>query len=89
MGFDTIVAALVQGGFAAFCGVLLVLLAWTIRRLLDELKRANEVIARNTEAFVQNTQAVQDLTTMSKDLLSLQRKTHDRLISRPCLLERD
>lgn len=73
---------IVQYGFLGFSAVLLGVVIWLIRRLLDVLEANNRVISVNTEA-------IRDLTAMTGDLLKLNRSLHDKLISRPCIAGRE
>lgn len=67
-----------QYGFLGFSVVLLGVVIWLIRKLLDVLEANNRIIAANTEA-------IRDLTRTTSDLLSLNRSLHDKIISRPCI----
>ena len=69
---------LVQYGFIGFAGVLLGIVVWLIRKLLDVLEANNRIIAANTEA-------IRELTGMTQDLLKISRSLHDKVISRPCI----
>lgn len=69
---------IVQYGFLGFSAVLLGVVIWLIRRLLEVLEANSRIIAGNTEAIL-------DLTNMTADLLKLNRSVHDKLISRPCI----
>ncbi len=68
----------VQYGFLGFSMVLLGVVIWLIRKLLDVLEANNQIIAANTEA-------IRDLTAMTSDLMKLNRSLHDKIISRPCI----
>lgn len=68
----------VQYGFLGFSVVLLGVVIWLIRKLLDVLEANNRIIAANTEA-------IRDLTNTTSDLLNLNRSLHDKIISRPCI----
>ena len=68
----------VQYGFLGFSVVLLGVVIWLIRKLLDVLEANNRIIAANTEA-------IRDLTSTTSDLLHLNRSLHDKIISRPCI----
>lgn len=75
---DWMVQPVVQYGFLGFSAVLLGVVIWLIRRLLEVLEANNRIIAANTEA-------IRDLTGMTCDLLKLHRSLHDKIISRPCI----
>ena len=79
---DWMISPIVNYGFAGFAAVLLGVVVWLIKKLLVVLERNSEVIVRNTEA-------IRDLTSMTSDLLKLNRSLHDKIISRPCIAERD
>ena len=72
------VQPVVQYGFLGFSVVLLGVVIWLIRKLLDVLAANNRIIAANTEA-------IRDLTNMTADLLKINRSLHDKVISRPCI----
>ena len=73
---------IVQYGFLGFSAVLLGVVIWLIRKLLDVLEQNSAIIAGNTEA-------IRDLASMTCDLLKLNRSLHDKLISRPCIAKRE
>ena len=75
---EWMVQPVVQYGFLGFSVVLLAVVIWLIRKLLDVLEANNRIIAANTEA-------IRDLTSMTADLLKLNRSLHDKIISRPCI----
>ena len=72
----------VQYGFLGFSVVLLGVVIWLIRKLLEVLEANNRVISANTEA-------IRDLSRMTVDLLNLNRSLHDKLISRPCIAKEE
>jgi cell division protein FtsB len=71
-----------QSGFLGFSVVLLGVVIWLIKRLLSLLDVNNQIIAANT-------QAINDLRKMTSDLLTLNRSVHDKLLSSPCIAERE
>ncbi len=75
---DWMIQPVVQYGFLGFSMVLLGVVIWLIRKLLDVLEANNRIIAANTEA-------IRDLTAMTSDLMKLSRSVHDKIISRPCI----
>lgn len=75
---EWMIQPVVQYGFLGFSVVLLGVVIWLIRKLLDVLEANNRIIAANTEA-------IRDLTGMTSDLLKLHRSLHDKIISRPCI----
>lgn len=75
---DWMLQPVVQYGFLGFSVVLLGVVIWLIRKLLDVLEANNRIIAANTAA-------IRDLMRMTDDLLTLNRSLHDKLISRPCI----
>jgi len=68
----------VQYGFLGFSVVLLGVVIWLIRKLLDVLEANNRIIAANTEA-------IRDLTNTTSDRFRFSRSLHDKIISRPCI----
>jgi hypothetical protein len=79
---DFITQPVVQYGFLGFSAVLLGVVIWLIRQLLDVLRQTNRVVASNTEA-------IRNLTGMTLDLLKLDRSLHDKIISRPCIASKE
>jgi len=75
---DILLQPLAQFGFAGFSAVLLGMVIWLTRRLLEALDRNSNVIA-------QNTAALQTLTSTVTELMALNRAIHDKIISRPCI----
>ncbi len=82
MNSDWIAQPVIQYGFLGFSAVLLGVIIWLIRKLLSVLEANNQIITANTDAIL-------DLTHMTSDLLKLDRSLHDKLISRPCIAERE
>ena len=76
------VEPIVKYGFMGFSAVLLGLVIWLISRLLA-------VLDANTRVIEANTAAIRDLTNMTSDLLKLNRSLHDKVISRPCIAQRE
>jgi hypothetical protein len=79
---DFITQPVVQYGFLGFSAVLLGVVIWLIRQLLDVLRQTNRVVASNTEA-------IRNLTGVTLDLLKLDRSLHDKIISRPCIASKE
>ena len=75
---DIVSQPAIQYGFAGFAMILLGVVIWLIRRLLD-------VLSANTSVIAANAEAIRDLTSMTADLLKLNRSLHDKIISRPCI----
>ena len=82
MNTDWVLAPLTQYGFLGLSAILLALVFWLIRKLLMVLEASNAIIAANTKA-------ISDLTNMTADLLKLNRSLHDKVISRPCIAQRE
>jgi len=82
MNSDWVLAPLTQYGFLGLSAVLLALVFWLIRKLLTVLEAANGIIAANTKA-------ISDLTHMTSDLIKLNRSLHDKIISRPCIAQKE
>ena len=79
---DWMIQPVIQYGFLGFSAVLLGVVIWLIKKLLGVLEANNRIIAANTEA-------IRDLSTMTRDLLKINRSLHDKVISRPCIAERE
>ena len=69
-----------QYGFAGFCAILMGVIVWLIRRLLDVLNQTNTVVADNTNT-------IRDLGRQNGEEFTLLRSLYDRLLTRPCLRE--
>jgi len=74
-----ILAPVIQYGFAGMSGILLVIIVWLIRRLLDVLRENNKIIAENTAA-------IRDVHKTTGEALRLTRSVHEKMLSRPCTL---
>jgi len=72
------VEPVVRYGFVGLSGVLLAIVVWLTRRLLDVLTETNRVISANT-------QAIRELTSIVRELLTLNRSIYEKLLSRPWL----
>jgi len=68
----------IQYGFAGFCGVLIGVIVWMIKRLLGVLEKNSEVISTNTNAI----QRVHDTMT---DTLDVTIEVKDILNKKPCI----
>ena len=79
---DWMIQPVIQYGFLGFSAVLLGVVIWLIRKLLGVLEANNQIITANTEA-------IRDLSQMTRDLLKVNRSLHDKIISRPCIAERE
>jgi len=71
---------IMQYGFAGLSAVLLAILVWLIKKLLDLLEKTNQIISDNTKA-------IRDVDERTIDELKLLRAIHDKLLSRPCMAE--
>ena len=78
---DQLLEPMIQYGFAGFSAVLIGIIVWLIRRLLDVLEKTNTIIAANTAA-------IRDVSKMTNDELKLLRTVHERLLQRPCMAEK-
>jgi len=70
----------VQYGFAGFSFVLLGVIFWMIRKLID-------VVSKNSEVITINTKTIESLMEHSNEGISLMRDIYERLLSRPCMME--
>jgi F0F1-type ATP synthase membrane subunit b/b' len=75
-----IFAPYIQLGFAGFAFLLVFVIVWLIRRLLNILDKTNQIIAGNTEAINRVHEASEDQKALMKDI-------RDQLFQRPCLLQ--
>lgn len=72
----------IQMGFAAFSAILLGVIIWLIKALLGILSKTNEIIAANTEA-------IKSVNETTETELTLMRDLYNKVISRPCIAERE
>ena len=79
---DWMIQPVIQYGFLGFSAVLLGVVIWLIKKLLGVLEANSRVITANTAA-------IRDLMHMTSDLLKINRSLHDKVISRPCIAERE
>ena len=70
-----------QLGFAGLSVVLLAIIVWLIRRLLGILDHNNQIIAANTHAII-------ELRKTTSEELKLVRDLREKMLQRPCLVER-
>lgn len=73
-----VMTPIVQYGFAGLCVILLVILVWLIRELLQVLKENNRVISENT-------QAIQSVDENAKNTLAVSVEVKNELLKRPCI----
>jgi len=73
-----VMTPIVQFGFAGLSVILLVILVWLIRELLQVLKENNRVIAVNT-------QAIQRVDEHSSNTLEVAIECRNKLLQRPCI----
>jgi hypothetical protein len=73
---------IVQYGFAGMSAVLVVMICWLARRLMDLLEKTSAIISANTDA-------IRTLTRRSEENARLYADLRDRLLSRPCLSMQD
>lgn len=74
----SIMNPVMQWGFAGLSVVLLIILVWLIRELLQVLKDNNAVIATNT-------QAIQKVDKRCEDTLNVAIEVKDELYKKPCI----
>jgi hypothetical protein len=67
-----------QWGFAGLAAILLVIIVWMIKKLLEQLANSNAIIAENT-------MVIRELTRLTTDELILLRGINDELLKRPCI----
>lgn len=75
---NNIMTPVMQYGFAGLSAVLLGILVWLIRELLEVLKETNNVIAINT-------QAIKNVDGNSQAALKVGIEVKDELYKRPCI----
>lgn len=74
----SIMNPLIQWGFAGLCIILLGILVWLIRQLLEVLKENNRVIAMNT-------QAIGKVGITADSTLEVAVELKNELLRRPCI----
>ncbi len=84
----TLFAPMMQYGFGGLVLILLAIVVWLFKQQIALQREGHAVIDRNTKALNGNTVAINDLETLAKDQIALQRDIHDKLLSRPCLVEK-
>lgn len=72
----------IQWGFAGFCLALLAFVFWLVKTRTVSGKDLTTVISEHTSA-------VREQTRLLTELLQLNRKIHNRLLARPCLLPKN
>lgn len=63
-GSDFVMGPIVQWGFAGFCGVLLLIIIWLIRRLLESNDASNKIVSANTLTVASLTEALKNQTSV-------------------------
>ncbi len=84
----TIFSPLMQFGFAGIVIILLAIVVWLIKQLLAVIKTNNLVIDRNSQALTDNTHGIGKVEGVVTDEVKLLREVNDKLLARPCLLEK-
>ena len=79
---EVFVEPLTRFGFVGFSAVLLGIIVWLIKRLIVVMEATNTVVAENTAAM-------KTMTATVSELMYLNRAIHDKIISRPCIAERE
>jgi hypothetical protein len=69
-------------GFAGFCGILLWIIVWLVHRLLNIMEENNRIIGENTKV-------IQDMLISSKDQFEIMIQIKDKLLSRPCIADKE
>jgi len=77
---DGLFQPIVQGGFAGMCVILLGIVFWMIRKLLD-------VLSKNTEAFAANTSAINRLNVNMTEQRTEIAGLKEEMYRRPCIAE--
>ena len=72
---------LIQCGFAGMCVILICIVVWLVKRLLD-------VLEKNTLAFCANMEAINNNTKMIEDQKIISKEMKDLLLTKPCISER-
>jgi len=75
-----ILSPVVQYGFLGFSAILLGIVVWLIRELIEVINNNNRVIAANTDVVSKHFALTSDIQWTIKDL-------RDKMLSRPCILD--
>lgn len=79
---DLLSAPVIQYGFAGLCLILLGVLVWLIRRLLDLLDKTGRIIQANTDI-------IGDVSAQTSEVLGEIRAMNNKLLARPCIARRE
>ncbi|NLX60486.1 MAG: hypothetical protein GXY74_15530 [Phycisphaerae bacterium] len=79
---ELIIAPVVRYGFLGLSAVLLVIIVWLIRKLLQALEANQQIVAENTSA-------IDNMTRTTGELMKLTRSVHQKLLARPCIASRE
>jgi hypothetical protein len=73
---------IMQAGFLGLSAVLLVIIVWLITRLMKLLEDTGKIISENTHVIAGLNDRYAELTDLCGDI-------RDKLLSRPCIAERE
>lgn len=76
----SIMNPLIQWGFAGLCLILLGILVWLIRQLLEVLKENNRVISMNTDA-------IGKVGVTAENTLDITVELKNEMLRRPCIAQ--
>lgn len=89
---DPLMTPVIQYGFAGFCVALLSLLAWVVRTGMKMTREITEVIVNNTATLDKVNATVERHETSAfqraKETLGAVHDMREKLISRPCLVDK-
>lgn len=86
---SALLTPIIQFGFAGFSVVLLGIIIWLIRMLVQLIRDVQKVILGNTEALNALHAHENENIKITQQTLSLLRDTHDKIISRPCIAKEE
>ncbi len=79
---------LMQFGFAGFALLQIAINVWLFKSMLSMAKDNNASRDRNSKALDRVTHATENIEEKGKDGLRLLREVNDKLLARPCLLDK-
>lgn len=78
-----------QYGALGLCFVLILLVGWLTKRLLDVLKEHSDVLSNVGGIIERNTAAVEKLAANENESIALMRQLNNKLLARPCIARKE
>ena len=77
-----------QFGFAGTTFLLIGVIVWMFKQQLVIMNKMTDKLVENTEAYHELKQSVDVLTELGGNGMNLLREQNDKLLSRPCLIDK-